>query len=69
MNNPSDFWDALAAHHSAIEDNYLNLASIRRVLDEIGSPVLVVGAGLGLIVEELQKHGFQCDGVDLSAKC
>jgi hypothetical protein len=30
--------------------------------------VLVVGAGLGLIVEELQKKGFQCDGVDLSSE-
>jgi len=30
--------------------------------------VLVVGAGQGLIVEELQKRGFQCDGVDLSSE-
>jgi ubiquinone/menaquinone biosynthesis C-methylase UbiE len=31
-------------------------------------PVLVVGAGQGLIVGELQKKGLQCDGVDLSSE-
>jgi ubiquinone/menaquinone biosynthesis C-methylase UbiE len=30
--------------------------------------VLVVGAGQGLIVAELRKRGFQCDGVDLSTE-
>ena len=65
---PSNFWDALAPHHAAIEDSYLDLASIRRLLREIRTPVLVVGAGQGLIVAELRKRGFQCDGVDLSTE-
>lgn len=68
MNNSSEFWDALAPLHWRIENNYLDLASIRRVLHEIRSPVLVVGAGQGLIVEELRRNGLKCDGVDLSAK-
>ena len=34
----------------------------------IRTPVLVVGAGQGLIVAALQKEGLQCDGVDLSAE-
>src|ERR1039457_1938956 len=38
------------------------------MLPEIRSPVLVVGAGQGLIVAELRKRGFHCDGVDLSAE-
>jgi hypothetical protein len=64
----SDFWDALAPYHSTLEDNYLDRASIRRIVHEIREPVLVVGAGQGLIVAELQKLGLQCDGVDFSTE-
>jgi SAM-dependent methyltransferase len=68
VNPSSAFWDALAPRHWLIEDNYLDLASIRRVLHEIRSPVLVVGAGQGLIVAELRRNNFHCDGVDLSSE-
>ena len=68
MNRASDFWDALAPHHAAIENNYFDLPSLRRILPEIREPVLVVGAGQGLIVAELQKRGLQCDGVDFSSE-
>jgi len=64
----SDFWDGLAQHHAEIEDTNFDLASVRRLLPEIVSPVLVVGAGQGLIVEELRKCGHECDGVDLSSE-
>jgi SAM-dependent methyltransferase len=37
-------------------------------LPEVHEPVLVVGAGQGLIVAELQKRGQQCDGVDFSTE-
>src|SRR5437588_7310840 len=66
MTCSSDFWDALAPHHSAIENSYLDLPSLRLIEQDIGPPVLVVGAGQGLIVAALQKRGLQCDGVDLS---
>src|SRR5688500_11154117 len=62
----SEFWGSLAPHHSAIENTNLDLPSIRRILHQIHQPVLVVGAGQGLIVEELQKNGLRCDGVDLN---
>ena len=68
MNYSSDFWDALAPHHSAIENNYLDLPSLRRIVHDIHQPVLVVGAGQGLIVEELQKNGLHVEGVDLSSE-
>jgi len=68
MTCSSDFWDALAPHHSALENSYLDLPSLRRIQQEIRPPVLVVGAGQGLIVAALQKQGVQCDGVDLSAE-
>ncbi|PWU21232.1 MAG: hypothetical protein C5B50_02275 [Verrucomicrobia bacterium] len=62
----SDFWDALAPHHSGLENNFFNVPSVRRMLDELRPPVLIVGAGQGLIVAELQRKGIRCDGVDLS---
>lgn len=68
MTCSSDFWDVLAPHHSAIENSYLDLPSLRRIQQEIHPPVLVVGAGHGLIVAALHKQGLQCDGVDLSAE-
>ena len=68
MHDPSRFWDVLAARHAAIEDNYLDLASLRRIVDDVRSPVLVVGAGQGLLVAELRSRGFECDGVDFSAE-
>ena len=66
MTRSSEFWDALAPHHATIENSYLDLPSLRRILHLIHQPVLVVGAGQGLIVAELRQRGVQCDGVDLS---
>ena len=63
-----DYWDALAPHHSALENNYFDLPGLRRIIHDVHQPVLVVGAGQGLIVEELLKNGFQTDGVDLSSE-
>jgi SAM-dependent methyltransferase len=68
MSYCSAFWNVLAQHHAEIEDSNFDLASVRRLLPEIESPVLVVGAGQGLIVEELRKCGYECDGVDLSSE-
>lgn len=68
MPEATRFWDALAAHHAAIEDNYLDLASLRCIIDDVRPPVLVVGAGQGLLVAELQAKGLQCDGVDFSSE-
>jgi hypothetical protein len=58
----------MAPHHSKIENSYLDLPSIRRITNDIHQPVLVVGAGQGLIVAELLRQGIQCDGVDLSSE-
>jgi len=68
MEIPAKFWDALAPRHSTIEDDYFDLSSLRLILYHIHQPVLVVGAGQGLIVEELRKNGFQTDGVDFSSE-
>lgn len=68
MNDPCAFWDTLAPQHAIIEDNYLDLRSLHRILPEVQPPVLVVGAGHGLLVEELRDRGFECQGVDFSAE-
>lgn len=68
MNSCSEFWDVLAPSHAEIEDTNFDLDSIHRLLSEMRSPVLVVGAGQGLIVAELRRRGYECDGVDLSSK-
>jgi len=68
VTNSSKFWDALAPHHGAIENHYLDLPSIRAIIGSLQEPVLVVGAGQGLIVAELRKRGLRCDGVDFSSE-
>jgi len=60
--------DTLAPHHWRIENNYLDVESVRLILGDVREPVLVVGAGQGLIVEELRRQGLRCDGIDLSAR-
>ncbi len=64
----ANYWDTLAPHHWRIENNYLDVASVRLILGDVHEPVLVVGAGQGLIVEELRRQGLRCDGIDLSAR-
>src|SRR5436853_7027922 len=54
----SDYWDALAPHHASLENNFLDLPGLRRIMHHVRQPVLVVGAGQGLIVEELHKRGL-----------
>ena len=49
MKQPSDFWNALAPFHSALESNYFDLPSLHRILPELREPVLVVGAGQGRV--------------------
>lgn len=68
MNPCSDFWNAWAPFHAQVEDSNFDLASVRRLLPDIQSPVLVVGAGHGLIVGELRERGYECQGVDLSGE-
>jgi len=64
MGSPIEFWENLAPYHSYIEDNFLDLEAIRKLQEHIGDPVLVVGAGHGLLVEELKKIGYTVDGID-----
>ncbi len=42
------------------------MANIRKLDSIIPDPVLIIGAGQGLLVEQLQKSGHKADGVDRS---
>jgi len=64
MGSPIEFWEKLAPYLSYIEDNFLDLEAIRKLQQHIGDPVLVVGAGQGLLVEELKNIGYTVDGID-----
>jgi len=44
----------------------INLDNLGGLIPLIKNPVLVVGAGQGLLVEELRQKGFSTEGVDLS---
>jgi SAM-dependent methyltransferase len=63
---PASVWDVEAPYHGSFENHFLDLPSIRATVGAVREPALVVGAGQGLIVEELRKQGLYCDGVDLS---
>lgn len=66
MSEKLSFWDAIAPYLNYIENNHLDLSSINKLMNLIDEPVLVIGAGQGLLVEELTKKGYKVDGVDLS---
>lgn len=46
----------------------INLDNLGPIFPLIESPVLVVGAGQGLLVEALRQKGFHTEGVDLSRR-
>jgi len=66
MTDVGRFWDTWAPYLSYIEDNHLDLANIKKLDSIISDPVLIIGAGQGLLVEQLQKSGHKADGVDRS---
>jgi len=64
MADMSACWKAWAPYWRDIENTYLDGPTIRRLESEMRSPVLLVGAGQGLLVERLRKDGFCADGID-----
>lgn len=64
MSETQKFWELWSPFWSYIEDNFLDLVSIQKLISIMKEPVLVIGAGQGLLVEELQKSGLKVDGID-----
>jgi len=62
------YWDAWSHYWLFFEDNMFNTEGIQKLGVDIVDPVLVVGAGQGLLMEQLLQRGFKVDGVDLSPR-
>ncbi|MBN2535329.1 MAG: class I SAM-dependent methyltransferase [Spirochaetales bacterium] len=54
----SPFWDKM-------ENRHMNTHVTDKIINDIASPVLVIGAGQGLIVKHLRDKGYIADGVDI----
>ena len=65
MADHTRWWRAWAPYWEAIEDRHLSLFVADRFYKEISQPVLVVGAGQGLVVGHLRDRGIDVRGVDL----
>ena len=64
MSDKLKFWGLWSPVWCYIEDNMLDLDSVNKLTSVIKDPALVIGAGQGLLVEELQKNGLKVDGID-----
>ena len=65
MKELPSFWRTWAPYWSHQEDFLLDIEAINKLTTAIVGPVLVIGAGQGLLVERLQLKGFKVEGVDL----
>ena len=62
------WWDTWAPYWQQMEDRHFGTGALERLLPRIVGPVLVVGAGLGLLVDRLRGSGFVAHGVDRSPR-
>lgn len=62
----TNFWKVWSKYWDSVEDQYLSRSVIDSIIAEIESPVLIVGAGQGLIVNYLAEKGFKVTGIDNS---
>lgn len=65
MSKMSNWWSTWAPIWEHFEEQYFDTEITDNIISEISSPVLIIGAGQGLIVKHLRGKGFLADGVDL----
>jgi len=65
MKETVSYWTAWSPYWSYLEDFFLDLEAIDKLEVVITYPVLIIGAGQGLLVEQLQKKNFIVDGIEL----
>ena len=66
MSDMIEYFDLWAPYWSDREDTFLAKESVETLSSLLKSPLLLVGAGLGLIMEKLMEKGLQVDGIELS---
>ena len=59
------WWISWAPYWEHMENRHMSTHLTDKIITYITSPVLVIGAGQGLIVKYLQDKGYICDGLDL----
>ena len=64
MVESKSYWTAWSPYWSYQEDFFLDLDAINKLSAFITNPVLIIGAGQGLLVEQLRKKNFMVDGID-----
>jgi ubiquinone/menaquinone biosynthesis C-methylase UbiE len=61
------YWDAISPYMDYLENVLgINLDNLGPLIPLITSPVLVIGAGQGLLVAGLREYGFITEGIDFS---
>lgn len=65
MRNAAEWWTAWAPYWEHIEDRHAGIEATEKIISHVKSPVLVIGAGHGLIVQQLLEKGFEVQGIDL----
>jgi ABC-2 type transport system ATP-binding protein len=65
MADAAEFWRTWAPYWDQMEDRHFGRAGAARIADGLKPPVLVVGAGQGIIVELLREKGLETQGLDL----
>ncbi len=65
MSDIKDWWINWAPYWEILEDRHLSKMVTEKFVGYVKSPVLVIGAGQGIIVNYLKELGHVVDGVDL----
>jgi ABC-2 type transport system ATP-binding protein len=60
------WWKTWAPYWDRYEDQHLGTRALRSLMPWVSGPVLVVGAGQGLLLEALRREGIRATGVDSS---
>lgn len=65
MVEKESYWTAWSPYWSYQEDFFLDSEAINKLATFFTNPVLIIGAGQGLLVEQLKKKNFTVDGIEL----
>ncbi|MCG8569561.1 MAG: class I SAM-dependent methyltransferase [Spirochaetes bacterium] len=66
MNDNDRWWTNWAPLWDQIENRHFSTFITDKILDQLKSPILVIGAGQGLIVRYLTKKGYNVTGLDIN---
>ncbi len=65
MNEISNWWRTWAPVWEHMEERHMGTETIKHIYNQIFNPVLIIGAGQGVLVKYLADNGFIVDSIDL----